>query len=116
MAETQTPDPSAAGAAVMRVNPEGMDRLVGEHESNSAEVLGWATGDPGYAAEFLRSHGNVNYATYLQVASYWTKKVTVGTGFAAEQAGTAEKLRAHTCTVTTLDEANATRTQGAINA
>ena len=108
---------SASGGPshVLRVDPAAVQSLAREHDVNAAAILNWANGDPGFAEEFLRTHGNVNFGTYLQVQQYLASKLSAGNSFAADQAGTAAKLRFVIEDTAGIDAAGAARVRTAGN-
>ena len=106
-ATTDTADDPATGTGVVRpalqVNEADLERFAKQHDLNAATVRDWANGDPDFAEAYLRTHGKVNYGTYLRVKEFLNAKIANADTVADRHASTAQGLRKFSGTITGQD-------------
>ena len=92
----------------MSIDTSEMGRLAAEHDLNSAQAAEWSVKDIGFAEEYLRTHGLVNYPTFIKIIDFFLAKQAAGSAYAERQATAAASLRAATALIVDQDAASAT--------
>ena len=93
--------------APLQIDYAELERFAAEHDLNADQVLKWAARDQGFGEEYLRTHGKVNYATYLKIQEFLDSKLAAGTAYAQRQSQTAASLRTTVETLSGIDESSA---------
>lgn len=75
-----------------KIIPEEMLAFAQQHGLSATEIQAWANSGEGFAEEYLRTHGKVNFATYLAIKAFMEQKKIAGTDFANWQTHTANAL------------------------
>ena len=104
---------STGNSKPFQVDYAELEKFAQQHDLNAEEVQKWAAMDQDFPEEYLRTHGKVNYGTYLKIKEFMASKLAAGTAYADRQIQTAEKVRNVVTTVSNIDSASGTDVRGA---
>lgn len=105
-------DPNATpatggGKGVLDLDYNQLEKLAKDHDLNADQIRKWANEHPGFAEEYLQTHGKVNYGTYLKIKEFMTGKQLAGNAFAELNSTTAGALRTTIAAVSDVDAGRA---------
>ena len=110
-ASNTTTDPEAdqgnSGNEVFEVDYRQLEGLAQNHEQQAGQVTQWAGTEQDFADRLLATHGNVAYATYLNVKGFNDSRQAEAGAYAQRNSDTAVGLRGSIESTRSTDEASA---------